>query len=502
MSRDEFTVNSGGKSVWLIRSSFFLSALGACVPFASAQTKPSTLPSQDSEIEVLKHQNELLEQRNAALEGRMQSVEDSMKSLKTDQQSNQAQTSAAIAAMQQDATNHSQLLSSTGLLSGYDSSAGFVLRNDDGSFSFHPSAVVDFRDMTSYRERIPTGGDGEAGKGHFDTENGFDISRLRLLADGNFTQNIYYYFQFQADQGASVSPYDAYLLFHSDNTPFSLKVGQFKDPVWHERLVSEASLMAVDRTAVEYLLGGGQGSRVQGASLQYSKDRLRLQAAFHDGYNSINTKFFDAGGDGAGVGGAAGVTPTNFGTSGRAEFMVLGQQSPDYDSYKDYDRQFTALGDKHDLLVVGAAGDFTQAGANDIYFHTVDAQFDSASGFSAYAAYLGTYRTLRINQGVAPGDYYDPGFLVQVAYLITHKLEAFGRYDYTYLPTNSTGLTTGNVHEITVGMNYYLVSNHVKITLDGIWLPNGAPQDIDALGILKDVGHNEFVLRLQCQLAL
>jgi hypothetical protein len=51
-------------------------------------------------------------------------------------------------------------------------------------------------------------------------------------------------------------------------------------------------------------------------------------------------------------------------------------------------------------------------------------------------------------------------------------------------------------------MNYYLVSNHVKITLDGIWLPNGAPQDLDALGILKDVGRNEFVLRLQCQLAL
>ena len=58
------------------------------------------------------------------------------------------------------------------------------------------------------------------------------------------------------------------------------------------------------------------------------------------------------------------------------------------------------------------------------------------------------------------------------------------------------------MQEITIGANYYLYHQNAKFTLDASWLPNGAPADADALGILKDSGHNEAVLRLQFQLAL
>ena len=108
---------------------------------------------------------------------------------------------------------------------------------------------------------------------------------------------------------------DAFGVYHFVNSPFALKFGQFKDPIWHERNLNEASLLAVDRSYVESLLGGGQTGRVQGAALVYDKDRLRTQVVFHDGFNSINTKFFDDGGIGSGVGSGAGVTPTDFGLS-------------------------------------------------------------------------------------------------------------------------------------------------------------------------------------------
>ena len=41
-----------------------------------------------------------------------------------------------------------------------------------------------------------------------------------------------------------------------------------------------------------------------------------------------------------------------------------------------------------------------------------------------------------------------------------------------------------------------------KEPLDASWLPEGSPTDATALGILKDTGRNEFVLRAQFQLAL
>jgi hypothetical protein len=116
---------------------------------------------------------------------------------------------------------------------------------------------------------------------------------------------------------------------------------------------------------------------------------------------------------------------------------------------------------------------------------------------------MASYRDIHTNQGVVKGHYYDPGFVVQVGYLVTPKIEPFARYDYSYLPLGSTtGLVTGEVQEITVGANYYLYKQNVKITLDASWLPNGAPSDSDALGILKDSGHNEFVARVQFQLAI
>jgi hypothetical protein len=388
--------------------------------------------------------------------------------------------------------------------SGYDPAVGFVIRSDDGLFSLHPGIVMDFRNMTSYREELLPNSGSEVNKPGDSTQNGFDLTRFRLTFDGRVTQNITYFVQLQDDQGQTFGLLDAYWAYHfGKDSPFAIKVGQFKDPVWHERNLSEADLLAVDRSLVESLLGGGQTARVQGIDLVFDQDRLRGQLVFHDGFNSGNTKFFDAGGLGAGVGAGAGVTPTNFGTSARAEYMLLGDRTPNFNPYTEYDKQFTALDDKQDILVAGGGADFSQASSNDVLFHTVDLQYDTTCGVSAYAAYLASYRDLHAAQGVTKGYYYDPGFVFQVAYLVTPKIEPFARYDYTYLPLGSTtGLLTGEVQEITIGANYYLYHQNAKFTLDASWLPNGAPADADALGILKDSGHNEAVLRLQFQLAL
>jgi len=444
----------------------------------------------------------------AALLDRVRELEAKVDKLEASQKENKATEDAEIDYIRRDTEAHSQLFQPLPpLSSGYDPTTGFVIRSDDGAFSLRPGLVLDIRNDTTYRENIPKGGGGEVAKIGDDTQNGFDLTRVRLTLAGNYTQNVDYFLQFQDDQGTSFGLLDAYIQYHfGGGSPFSVKVGQFKDPIWHERSLSEANLLTVDRSLVEALLGGGETSRVQGAALIYDRDRVRLQGVIHDGYNSLNTKFYDAGGLAGGVGGGNGVTPTNFGASARGEYLVLGTRSGDLHPFHQYDGGFTALGAQQNILVAGVGADYSEAGSNGVLFQTADLQFDTTSGFSAYVAYLGDYRDLHANQGVAPGNFYDPGFVIQAAYLVTDKLEPFARYDYTYLAggseAKSLGVVDHAVQEITLGANYYLYHQNLKFTLDGTWLPDGAPSDTDALGVLKDSGNNEFVLRAQCQLAL
>ena len=383
----------------------------------------------------------------------------------------------------------------------------FVLQSGDGNFTLHPGVVADIRDVLSYREHVPAGGGGsEVTKGGFDTQNGVDVTRLRLLFDGTLFHQVSYLFQFSADQGSSLTLFDAVATYHVGETPFSVKAGQFKDPVWHERNVSEAYLMAVDRTLVEQFLAGGQGSRVQGGAVTYDRDRLRAQVVAHDGFDSQNTKFFDAGGVPSGVGGAAGVTPTDYGFSTRVEYMLIGTRTPGYNPYLEYD-QFSSLHARQDILVAGGGADYSQAGANDVVLHSADLQYNRTDGFSAYGAYYGSYRKIKTNEGVFPaGSTYAYGFEAQAALLILDHFEPFGRYDLIHFDPNDLrqvkGLNTRILQEITVGANYYVYGQKLKLTADASYLPNGSPADADAQGVLKDSGHNELVVRGQVQLAI
>jgi hypothetical protein len=464
-------------------------SIHAGVSIAQNVQTPTTNPSD------LAAANATLQQRVASLEAKVDQLENKEQ---TDHDDVQQQIKDVLA----DADNHSKIIPDGQLAVGYQPSVGFVISSADGNFSLHPGIVLDVRDDTTYRQRIPTGGGGETAKTGYDAQSGFDITRARLTLDGKFGPNVGYYLQFQDDQGTAFNLLDAFITYHFSDTPLTLKVGEFKDPLWHERNLSEARLLAVDRSLLEALIGGGQTSRVQGVSLMYDKDQLRGQLAIHDGFNSLNTKFYDAGGIGAGDGGGAGVTPTDFGVSGRAEYMLIGQRTHDFNPFTEYD-QFTALGDKQDILVAGGGFDWSQGGSNDVLFHTLDLQYNLTSGWAFYGAYLGSYRDLRANHGVTPGNYYDPGVLLQAAYLVTPKIEPFVRYDYTYLQGGSVAATVARgVEEITVGANYYLYNQNAKFTVDGTWLPQGCPVDEDALGILQDSGQNELALRVQFQLAI
>jgi Phosphate-selective porin O and P len=484
ISRSGLAVNSTIARYGIVAAAAFGLFLGAAARAASPATQPSstTQPSPAAPS-------------NADLRQQIDVLNSKVEKLEANQQAAPSASGPQIHA----------LFDEDVATSGYDPSLGFVLRSDDGDFSFHPGAVFEFRYEANFRDDIPKGGGGEAGGVGTDDESGFNMAKARFTADGNLTKPFTYYVQVEADQGTALTLLDAYGTYHIGDSPFSIRGGQFKDPVWHERNLSEATLLAVDRALVENLIGSGGSlsARVEGAALLYDQDRIRAQLVIHHGFDSANSKFYDAGGEGAGVIGSAGVTPMDFGTTGRAEYLVLGDRSADFNPFSEYDHGFTALHDKQQILVLGGGTDFSQAGANDLILSSVDLQYDHPIGFSAYGAFYNAYRDLKFNQGVTPGYFDDTGFEAQAGYLVTPKIEPFVRYDCSYLAAGSVahGISR-QVPELTGGVNYYLYNQNLKITIDGTWLPNGSPEDVDSEGILEDNDKSETVLRLQFQLAI
>jgi len=466
---------------------YFLSIFSTVLP-ASALAAPATQPSTPD-----------------AMNQKIRDLETRIDQLESKQNASAAEDQATIRKLNADAESHSQLLSAGSFTSSYNPDVGFLLQSEDGNFAMHPSLLLQARYVADYRNRILPGQGGVTNKQGDDTQDGFELTRARISLDGNVLSPLFTYY-FQIAQDASMKQatlLDVYAMYRiGTQSPLAIKVGQFKDPAWHEQNLLESHLMAVDRSLLSALVGGGELDRVQGAAIIYDQDRERGQIAVHDGNNGLNTPWYGPSGIGGGVVADAGMTPTNWGASGRGEYLLIGDRDPNFNPFYEYD-QFSARGAKQNILVTGGGFDYSESGANKLVMHTVDAQFNSTTGWGLYGAYLGSYRNYYTNRGVKSGSYYDSGFLVQAAYLVTSKFEPFIRYDYTHLDGHADpGIIQDKANEITLGANYYLLGNQAKITLDGTWLPNGVPTDVNYLDFLQNNSHNEFVLRAQRQLSL
>jgi hypothetical protein len=374
----------------------------------------------------------------------------------------------------------------SGFSAGY-SNGKFVLQSEDGNFSLSPGLLLKVRYVTNWREH------GKA-DGSDDTETGFEIRQAKIIAAGNaFTKDLTYRFQTDVDRSTGTAVLQDFWLRYHVAPDWAVRAGQYKDIVHHEETTYDGLILPVDRSLVNALIGGGRTARTDGAEVIYDHSDLHVAGLFHNGINSSNSPYNDH------TGGSFFPVNTNFGVSGRAESFLAGRKTHEYDD-------FTALGNKEDLLVIGGGFDWTQGGDDNVIFHTADVQYEPSAckGLAMYAAFLGAYRTIGPGGAgsIPSGDYYDWGVLAQVAYLLTDKLEIFGRFEYTALAPGALPSGASNdVTEITVGFNYYFHGQNLKLTTDIDWLPNGSPFNFETLGILANKD-NEVIFRAQAQLAL
>jgi len=273
--------------------------------------------------------------------------------------------------------------------------------------------------------------------------------------DGNvFSPDLTYLFQWATDRHDGIPKLEqAWAKYHLPGTPWSIKAGQYKDPLDHEQITSTQHTAAVDRTLTDDLFANGEGF-IQGVSLIYDDSKsLRAEVAFTDGLRSANTNFQDYPTTVT----TGNAPPADWGAAGRVEYKFTGD-------WKEYQR-LSAYGSTRDLLVIGAGADYTEAGDTDALTHVVDLQGGIAGRLGYYAAYLGRYT--RGNGAAGGDDTYDWTARGQVSYVLNKNWEPFVQYEFIHLDAPSFGATTaGDIQKITGGITYYLHGHAAKFNLD------------------------------------
>ena len=419
---------------------------------------------------------------------------------------------ATIDSVLRDAERRSSpsFLQTGGFTAGYSKNK-FLIQDEAGNFVLNPNLQFQFRHVANFRNdnTAPDDDDPDTdpeGSGDSVTTSGFELRRMKFAFEGNaFGPALTYKFQWATNRGNG-NPVldDAWVRWAVGNTfgeggkDFAVRVGQFKDPTFHEEITSSKRQLAVDRSLMNEVLAGGITDWVQGVALIWDDGPegrpLRAEVGYSDGINTDNTNFTDTGGSAF-----YGLTNPDWGIFGRAEYLAMG-------NWKQYD-DFSAMGNTEDLLVVGAGATYSENGAGleggDAVLYTVDAQYESGK-LGLYAAYVGAYAHRDTPSGA--GSTHDMGWLAQAGYMLDQKWELFGRYDTTLLDDDrfeEDSDQEDTFHELTVGLNYYIKGHAAKLTIDGSWLPNGTPNNQEGIGYIDPDGDDDqFVIRTQFQLLI
>jgi hypothetical protein len=127
--------------------------------------EPTTQPDVNAQLQSVRSLLDQVKEQEKALAQQEQRLEQVQ------------QEQAGMADSLADAERRSKLLDKENISAGFVSGRGFFLASDDGNFLLHPWLQFQFRDATAYREQIS--------RGVYDTQNGFEVRRLKFGADGN-----------------------------------------------------------------------------------------------------------------------------------------------------------------------------------------------------------------------------------------------------------------------------------------------------------------------------
>lgn len=414
---------------------------------------PPTAEAQETELQAMQRQLDAMKAELAELKAQQAGA------------ATAADVDATIERVMEDAHRRSQLLQLQGFTAGW-SRDRFVLQSEDGAFSLKPGFQVQVRHVLNARD---TDDDWE-------TDHGFEMRRTKFSFDGNFISRDLTYFILWAtsSNGGDVFLEHAWINYALTDA-WGVRAGQMGNPIIKEQAVSSRRSLAVDRSLTNVLITDSNEAQTQAITVNYRRKPLFLEIGYGNGFVSANTDW---------------TTPGDWNAFVRADYIAFGERGQTID--------FSAMRNKEALLDIGGGVDITDGPDAVYYRHTADVQYEDAGRLGLYAAYLGNYQ-----ETYGGGSLYDWGVVAQMGYLVTDRLELFGRYGISQLDqaVAFAGGDQDSFQEFTLGANYYFHGHSAKLTLDVTYLPDGSPSDQKGLGFLRG-DEEQFVFRSQFQLLI
>jgi Phosphate-selective porin O and P len=325
---------------------------------------------------------------------------------------------------------------------------------------------------------------------------GFQMRRVKLGFGGHvLTPKFTYLIKSAFDRKSGALVLEEAWSEYAFADAWSIVLGQFKEPLLREFMMSSARIHAVERSSViQYF----SGEFTQGLMLKYSSDVLRGYGALTAGPGKANTDFTD--------------NKYDYDLVGRAEVCLAGKFG-EFGTYEAW------TGEPFGVVLGGGAS--YVHGAEGMGVHKVDMIKYTAdvimkapsTGTSAYVGFMGQHIDDNGDPTASPDDNIDQlGVVAQVAqFIIPDKLDIYTRYEYADLDgsvgSNSGGTAglvgpddSNRLQLITVGGNYYFHKHDCKLTIDVVYGISQIPTfESTSTGLLPDADKGQVAIRGQFQ---
>ena len=537
-----------------MRTLAVLSLLAAAAPLHAAATAPAAgaapgaapaagaAPDSDTIAQMQRQLAELAKENREQAEEIKQLREQGGEAWLTEQRAEQVR--GIVRDVLADSSTRSSFLAD-GATSGYD--RNFFVASADGKFRLNLEGQIQVRysysnvpseSLSGSVARPPAPAIVPREDDQLINEYGWEIRRMQLNFFGHVIDPTVQYrvqLQYQRDYAVSGPPLrfaDVYIQKSFGDGWFG-RVGQWKNFFNYEEITSSRTQQFAERSLVnEYF----NTKFVQGALLGWEGKQVRLYASYNDGGANRDVGILQASGN-----------LTEWAFTGRAEWMLAGEWGQFKDMQGWRGSPFGAM--------VGLAANWQRGGGNPpegrqspgngtiiasttradsttgavtttravademtLLSWTVDANL-RGDGWSAWAAFLGNYTYAGGSVAEANGvnGALSLGAVVQGGVFVSDSVELIARYEGLWVAsdfdpasyqTNAFNAQTLNI--VTVGANWYLEKNRLKVTLDGGYAFNPL---LFAAGLYGEgtaganwrpsqtgEGSGEFVIRAQMQL--
>lgn len=335
-----------------------------------------------------------------------------------------------------DADTRASLMDS-GVTAGWN--GHFFLASSDGRFLLQFEGLEQIRFIWNYHDEPD------------DYRWGFENARTELTFRGHvFSDDIEYMVRGDYSRsGGQMTLEDAWVRYNFSDK-LAVRFGQFKIPFSREFLISNGELQAVERSLVNIFF---TPKYAQGIELEY-----------HDSANRWSLSYEDNNGVGFNSDGGANTVwsaqDTEWAFSTRYERLLAG-------TWDQFSAFTSPPGDEFGLMFgLGFSGEQGEATGTPSatrdesrlleFTADISAEFGGANLFgSFYYAYL--------DNPTAIFDFF--GFTVQGGVYVAPKWEIFARGEYLFFDSSFEGFPN-NLMVGTVGVNYYIDGQDLKLTID------------------------------------